>query len=78
MWEGECLSRVYATTAYLQPKEGTGREGGGGAWIGMPTEEKKKYVLQVQSSSSKLNALRVTTGDFCVLSHWTGVQRTCF
>lgn len=51
------------------------RKGGGGGkgwtegWIGMPTEEEKQYILQLQ---------RVATVDLCVFSHWTGVQWTCF
>lgn len=45
VWEGEGLSRLYATAAYLRPQEGTGREGGEDGWIRMPTEEKKTYIL---------------------------------
>lgn len=51
--------------------------GGGGEWVGMPVEEKKNHILQLQNSSSRLTAQRVTavhSVDQCVLStgaHWT-------
>lgn len=52
-----------------------------GGWIGMPVEEKKKYILQLQNSGSRLTAQRVTTVhtvDVCIVSHWTEVRWTCF
>lgn len=52
---------------------------GGGKRVGMPVEEKKKHILQLQNSSSRLTAQRVTavhSVDQCVLS--TGAHWTCF
>lgn len=74
------FSRVCTTPAYLHPQQekgGEGVDGGGGEWVGMPVEEKKNHILQLQNSSSRLTAQRVTavhSVDQCVLStgaHWT-------
>lgn len=59
-------------------KVGRGWMGGGGEWVGMPVEEKKNHILQLQNSSSRLTAQRVTavhSVDQCVLS--TGAYWTC-
>lgn len=75
--EWEDFSRVCTTPAYLHPQQekgGEGVDGGGGEWVGMPVEEKKNHILQLQNSSSRLTAQRVTAVH-SVLS--TGAYWTC-
>lgn len=54
------------------PKRRQGGMGWVGGWIGMPAEDRKKHILQLQ------HLWGVNTVDVCVSSHRTGVQWTCF